>query len=131
MVPLQGIIGSSWGEEGKGIYGIAVSNKLDANNYGGYFVTDGGIGTAVFGEARSSGNSKNYGGYFMTRGILGIGCYGLALGENGRGIMGKNQNGYYGYLGTKNFRCRVLWTGTNSWGWHQGGKCHGLSNHDY
>ena len=98
-----GIIGSSWGENGKGIHGIVISNKVDAINYGGYFESAGGNGIAVFGQASYSDSVKNYGGYFVAKGKEGIGVYGHASGLHGKGVMGKNPSGYTGYLGTDRY----------------------------
>jgi len=111
-----GIIGSSWGESGKGIHGIAISNKDDASNYGGYFEARGGLGVAVFGEASNSSGGRNWGGFFIGKGTTGegvrgesygnkgIGVYGLAHGGLGAGVFGTYPGSHYsGYLGTKDY----------------------------
>lgn len=97
-----GIIGSSWGPQGQGIYGIATSNLDDARNYGGYFTSAGGKGIAVYGEAMKRDWMENYGGYFVANGKYGAGVYGSVSGGHGKGVIGKNiEYEYEGYLGTR------------------------------
>jgi len=50
----------------------------DAGNIGGYFLTGGNSGIAVYGQAMATGSVINYGGQFQTAGNAGTGVYGLA-----------------------------------------------------
>jgi hypothetical protein len=57
-------------------------------NYGGYFVSKGGRGKGVYGEASHTGNFQNEGGRFAACGKYGRGVYGNATGSDGRGVYG-------------------------------------------
>jgi len=90
-------------ENGYAVAGWA-KNNADHENYGGYFLSDGGIGIGVYGQANgnegrgveglaaNSGEVTNYGGYFRAYGRSGHGVYGSAEGIDGRGVFGYASN---------------------------------------
>ena len=83
----SGVHGTASGLNGIGVYGKA-SNSEDANNMGGYFVSQGTSGVGVYGYASKEGDATNYGGHFVSKGDSGFGIYGSTDGNSGRGVFG-------------------------------------------
>lgn len=91
------------GAETMAIYGRS-NNSGNYCNYGGYFMSDGNYGkalygttsgeygTAVHGYASDSGAYTTYGGYFKAQSTLGRGVYAEASGTDGRGVYAKATN---------------------------------------
>jgi len=74
---------------GRAIYSEAsASPGSGVVNYGGYFVSKGGRGKGVYGEASHTGDFQNEGGRFAACGRYGRGVYGNATGSDGRGVYG-------------------------------------------
>jgi len=91
-----GVIGAS---HSAGVYGEATNTSQEEINYGGYFVSQGGHGSGVFGGATGSAGRGVYG---EATGINGYGVRGYAPGTNAVGVYGIGSTGVCGESSTGN-----------------------------